>query len=205
MTDITVSRELLRKVLSSMDMMLNSGEWYCAQERADALRAALDSEPAPAERTVQEPVAWLEYARKKPSLRRLVFERTSDKALTVDGWVSEPLSRSAPQAQQPAPAPVQEPVAWAIFTDAGNARMWTTFQPHIQKLADAEGLTVTPLYTAQPQRSAVRCAGKAVKLSDDEIEDLFRANCGYGGDDFWSVSRAVEAAFVAKNNLGVEP
>lgn len=47
---------------------------------------------------------------------------------------------------QPA-QPQQEPVAWAIFTDAGNARMWSTFQPHLQKLADAEGLTITPLYT----------------------------------------------------------
>ena len=38
------------------------------------------------------------------------------------------------------------PRAWAIFVDSGNARMWTTLQPHVQKLADAEGLEVTPLY-----------------------------------------------------------
>lgn len=44
----------------------------------------------------------------------------------------------------------QRPVAWAIFTDEGNARMWSTLQPHVQRLADAEGLSVTPLYTAAP-------------------------------------------------------
>ncbi len=42
-----------------------------------------------------------------------------------------------------------EPRTWAIFTPEGNARMWSMFQSHVQKLADAEGLTVTPLYTKQ--------------------------------------------------------
>ena len=56
-----------------------------------------------------------------------------------------------PVVEQPQGAP--EPVAWAIFPDTGNARMWSTFQPHVQKLADSEGLTVTPLYTRpQPPR-----------------------------------------------------
>ena len=39
-----------------------------------------------------------------------------------------------------------KPRAWAIFVDSGNARIWSTLQPHVQKLADAEGLQVTPLY-----------------------------------------------------------
>ena len=38
------------------------------------------------------------------------------------------------------------PRAWVIFADNNNCRMWTTFQPHIQKAADAEGLTVTLLF-----------------------------------------------------------
>ncbi len=50
----------------------------------------------------------------------------------------------------PAPlGPVERgvrPRAWAIFVDGGNARMWSTLQPHVQKLADAEGLEVTALY-----------------------------------------------------------
>jgi hypothetical protein len=39
-----------------------------------------------------------------------------------------------------------KPRAWAIFLDDGNARLWSTLQPHVQKLADAEGLEVAPLY-----------------------------------------------------------
>jgi hypothetical protein len=45
-----------------------------------------------------------------------------------------------------------------IFLDDGNARMWTTLQPHVQKLADAEGLEVTPLYD-KAAIDAARMAG----------------------------------------------
>ncbi len=34
-------REAAQQALEAMDYMLNNGEWYQAQERADALRAAL--------------------------------------------------------------------------------------------------------------------------------------------------------------------
>jgi len=39
-------REAAQAALASMDQMLNMGEWYQAQERADALRAAL-AQPVP--------------------------------------------------------------------------------------------------------------------------------------------------------------
>lgn len=55
-----------------------------------------------------------------------------------------------------------QPVAWAIFTESGNARMWSTLQPHVQKLADAEGLTVTPLYAAP--------RAQAQPLTDEQID-----------------------------------
>ena len=42
-----------------------------------------------------EPVAWFEYARKKPTLKRLVFDRTSRSQLRVAGWVSEPLVKES--------------------------------------------------------------------------------------------------------------
>ena len=35
-------RKAAQQALAAMDYMLNNGEWYQAQERADALRAALD-------------------------------------------------------------------------------------------------------------------------------------------------------------------
>jgi len=51
-------REAAQAALSAMDYMLRNGEWYCAEERANALRAAL-AEPAIKESlTVAEPVAW---------------------------------------------------------------------------------------------------------------------------------------------------
>lgn len=42
-----------------------------------------------------EPIAWHEYARKKPAVKRLVFDRTSRKDLRVAGWVSEALIEAA--------------------------------------------------------------------------------------------------------------
>lgn len=59
------------------------------------------------------------------------------------------------------PGPVGSPVdrgvrprAWAIFVDNEHARMWSTLQPHVQKLADAEGLTITPLYDSTALEAA---------------------------------------------------
>lgn len=65
---------------------------------------------------------------------------------------------TTPPASEPVAGPVQRPVrprAWAIFVDNGNARLWSTLQPHVQKLADAEGLTITPLYDQAALDAAV--------------------------------------------------
>ena len=72
--------------------------------------------------------------------------------------------------------PVQRtvrPRAWAIFVDNGNARMWSTFQPHVQKLADAEGLEVTRLYDQAAIDAAVaaereRCAKLCEGMHDED-------------------------------------
>jgi hypothetical protein len=42
---MTTLREAAQQALQAMDYMLNNGEWYQAQERADALRAALEQKP----------------------------------------------------------------------------------------------------------------------------------------------------------------
>lgn len=47
MSDLRKAAQLM---LDSVEQMLNSGEWYCARERADALRTALA-------KSEQEPVA----------------------------------------------------------------------------------------------------------------------------------------------------
>jgi hypothetical protein len=44
-------RKAAQLMLDSVEQMLGGGEWYCARERADALRAALQDEG--------KPVAWV--------------------------------------------------------------------------------------------------------------------------------------------------
>lgn len=56
MTDnITVSRELLRQIVDVWDSPLGAHDMFVVTGK---LKALLDAEPAPAVRTVQEPVAW---------------------------------------------------------------------------------------------------------------------------------------------------
>lgn len=39
-----------------------------------------------------------------------------------------------------------KPVAYAIFAENGNIRMWSETSEPVEALAEKEGLTVTPLY-----------------------------------------------------------
>ena len=103
----------------------------------------------------------------------------------------EPLPKELLNAAPPQPPVVEQvPVAWAIFVDSGNARMWSTFQPHIQKFADAEGLSVTPLYTHPQPRQP---------LTEEQIMAIGRElglKCRLGGNpniDF-DYARAIERA-----------
>ena len=64
------------------------------------------------------------------------------------------------------------PRAWAIFVDGGNARMWSTFQPHVKKLADAEGLEVTPLYD---QATLEATADDAARLAREAEAHYWRS------------------------------
>ena len=71
------------------------------------------------------------------------------------------------------------PRAWAIFVDSSNARLWSTLQPHVQKLADAEGLAVTALYDHAAIDAAVAAergrwiakAGQAYKEAHAMFDD----------------------------------
>lgn len=105
-------------------------------------------------------------------------------AHVIDRW-----KRTISAAPQPTVVE-QEPVAWAIFVDSGNARMWTTFQPHIQKLADAEGLAVTPLYTHPQPRHP---------LTDEQIAEVLidatnGRSTGIGFKTLRALARAIERA-----------
>ena len=75
-----------QQALTAMDYMLHYGEWYQAQERAEALRAAL-AEPEP----VQEPVAWMVYTADGKSV--CVTDHPAD----FVQWRSLPLYTAPPQ------------------------------------------------------------------------------------------------------------
>lgn len=50
-------------------------------------------------------------------------------------------------------AQVVEPVAYAIFSETGNVRIWAAKQPHLKSMADSWGATLVSLYAA-PQEPA---------------------------------------------------
>lgn len=93
-------------------------------------------------------------------------------------------------------ASAPKPRAWAIFVDSGNARMWTTLQPHVQKLADAEGLEVTPLYdraevdaAVAAEREKQACLEKALRM----WMHLHESPAGYEGKYGKALTEAINA------------
>ena len=55
----------------------------------------------------------------------------------------------------------QEPVAYAIFAENGNIRLWSTESQHVKRIAQEKGLSLVPLYATpvaqQPQEIEVQC------------------------------------------------
>ena len=100
-------------------------------QKHDNCIAIYTAQPAP-QQEVQEPAAWLEYARKKPALRRLVFTKTPDKELRVAGWVAEPLSLPQPAPSGDAEDDIESAAKalaecmdypWEHMPDKGRAEM----------------------------------------------------------------------------------
>ena len=60
-----------------------------------------------------------------------------------------------------------KPRAWAVFVDSEKVRLWSTLQPHVQSLADAQGLTVTELYDQTVLDAAVAAAREECALVCD--------------------------------------
>lgn len=58
---------------------------------------------APVLPSVQEPVAYLHYAAKKPSLRELSFSADPNALQVASGWKSKPLFAAAPSPQEDKP------------------------------------------------------------------------------------------------------
>lgn len=99
----------------------------------------------------------------------------------------------------PAPlGPVERmvrPRAWAIFLDSGNARMWSALQPHVQKLADAEGLTVTPLYDQAALDAAAEHAARVAREAEAHywrsMVERLTARADACSDRYWALAREV--------------
>jgi hypothetical protein len=77
-------------------------------------------------------------------------------ALTKRGWATEKEAAEALTALTQLEAMVgeQKPVAYAIFAENGNIRLWSTESQHVKRIAQEKGLSLVPLYAApvaQPQ------------------------------------------------------
>lgn len=81
------------------------------------------------------------------------------------GVTQTPRTEETEQAQQ-------EPVAYALFADNGNIRIWSTDSEPVRKLAEAEGLTLVPLYAPQkpqtPQTEDVEQTQQAEDMTQTE-------------------------------------
>jgi hypothetical protein len=139
---MTTLREAAQQALQAMDYMLNNGEWYQAQERADALRTAL-------EQPEQEPVAdipkefndWWDADR---LTQTNPFREDSPAYWAWEGW----------QARAALAEPV-EPVAWrwgyrSVTTGEMDWRGYVEIAAHPNLRSPA--IIMEPLFTTPPQR-----------------------------------------------------
>lgn len=105
-------------------------------------------------------------------------------------------TRTAPQAQQP--APVQEPIGWSITCNGGHTGNFFPYREtaeatliELNRKYPTDKRTIEPLFAAQPS--------KAVKLSDDEISTIAIDN----PPNVHIYARAIEQAVLKAN--GIEP
>ena len=86
-----------------------------------------------------------------------------------------------------------KPVAWAIFAENGNIRIWSPANESIEKMAERDGLTVTPLY-ALPQWRSMDDAPKdkriLVKSPSGEVYVAHWVQNPASGDEAFCISEA---------------
>ena len=116
-----------------------------------------------------------------------------------DTWMGNPytkvLMKSLEEDYVPrgaAPQPAQaEPVAWAVFTDEGLVRLWSTVNEDVTVLARKWGRPVTALYAA-PQP-----APEAQPLTDEQIDAVTDAQWGKGcAPNQYMAHRAAARAYI---------
>jgi len=200
-------REAAQQALQAMDYMLNNGEWYQAQERADALRAALaepvqnpwrcacganlyiDENGAP--RSKAEPEAYSYASRLAVAIWEKHYKATAVNwkplpdlmgVLTQIDNMTAGLTRQQAESEQ-------EPVAWwktENFIDPEG--LWGE-----RKTFNCEG-DGTPLYTHPPRR-------EWRGLTEEEIWQLYYDERVPEGErcDRVDFARAIEAALKERN------
>lgn len=92
------------------------------------------------------------------------FERYYAQSFTDKDWRREAsvwaaawkqaMLAAAPTTQAAPPQEAQEPVAYAIFAENGNIRLWATEPQHVKRIAAEQGLSLVKLYAA-PQAAPV--------------------------------------------------
>lgn len=70
-----------------------------------------------------------------------------------------------------------EPIAWAVFAENGNIRIWSPTNEAVEKMAAREGLAVTPLYTAPEWRDV----GTLPKIDPDTCRSNDLLGCWANG------------------------
>lgn len=85
----------------------------------------------------------------------------------------EPGAKQTPRTERTEQAQ-QDPVAYALFASNGNIRIWSTDSEPVRKLAEAEGLTLVPLYAPQkPQTPQTEETEQAQQAEDvPQTEDV---------------------------------
>lgn len=190
MTDITVSRELLRQVLDALTCTGDDDDpghrcGWC-DDYVDrngpvrkALRAALE-QPAVEQAEKLDPLTQLQVA-------------------YVMGL------RDANSAPQPAPVQEQQPVAWGITCNGqftgnlfGYREAAEVVMIELNRKYPTDKRTIEPLFAAQPR--------KAVKLSEEVMLDVCRKQTNiryveYNTDALLRMSRAIEQAVLKANGV----
>lgn len=250
MTDITVSRELLRQVAEWSHLSNGPEQLYHLQK---ALRAALEQSVVKPDnlqcKSVQEPEIagyvnptslsvmrigefdWIKlypdntgghiplYTEPQAQTQPPILTEVEVERLTVFAGLHDietPLlaefiraiervvrrqfrqTRTAPQAQQP--APVQEPIGWSITCNGGHTGNFFPYREtaeatliELNRKYPTDKRTIEPLFAAQPR--------KAVKLSDSEILtalDVEYVSSAQNRELFLSDARTIEQAVWAK-------
>jgi hypothetical protein len=134
-------------------------------------------------------------------VKRQDFDRFTDEITAIKQALNDATHLAAPVQSAERGEPVVNASAW--FALVMNAAAELEDASHCLRDEDAKRVAISgakhyrdaakALYTTPP-------AQQRKPLTDEEIELIFRESSGYGGDDFQSFARAIEAKLKEKNS-----